>query len=800
MAITYLSGGRVQGNYVAGDTGTSQSYRMNGAVGDFVGTNITDGSLTWTAPTGDRGGYTSSYASDILTWDLGSALDDDDWVIRFELDFTTWNPNNSAYSMNGYAIWIADNATATNDTSCDWASIMGYLAQGSSFVNHIGNRMRTSAKPETGFSNGSADCTLTSISATTYYCEAKRNGTSLTLSMTTNSDYTTSASTNTISGDDATGLRYLKSCAFTEYRSNGDPTGSSAGTVKNLKICNGTGTFSNGAVTYTLADVIKTTDDKATLIDTSKLGTDGNWTTVTALTADTSTATPTNLDTASWDCNGGSSDTTKISLTNAQIFPKDSSFTFSTWIKPSSQQTACLIDDDGGTNSVIVFVQGGGTALEFTVKKDGSTSVGTEANYTFSSGSWYNIVCTFDKDTGTTKSYVNYSTTVQTATNSSVDTCATNTAWKMIGNGSETYGGLMLESAIWDKVLTDNERRDLYYGGSGGSGGSAGAGKKANTIASDNLICYWNGADVSAPITNGGASNKELPAGTRFEEVDTRKIYRRFVGGYDAGIGSDADWTTITDLAMNSTVSSPTGLGTNSLVFNGSTTLLKMDTSGRSSLFPVASDFSMSFWQSQTDQATNGTSQNQPYIMPTDGSGMRWEQAYNAGISGGRVMVDLSDGSNTCSTDANGVAAHGLVDDDWFLWIFTFDASNGTGTLYKGRYGTDSNVSQYRTSGTTSCTGAPDDSMYLMGTLSTESYGNPDEGRMNDICIWNKVLTSSEMHDMFNSGSNSAGGTAKKAPDVNKSAIRAYWDCQTATAPVKNLAAGTKWIEKGVAE
>ena len=278
MAITYLSGGRVQGNYVVGDTGTSQSYRMNGAVGDFVGTNITDGSLTWTAPTGDRGGYTSSYASDILTWDLGSALDDDDWVIRFELDFTTWNPNNSAYSMNGYAIWIADNATATNDTSCDWASIMGYLAQGSSFVNHIGNRMRTSAKPETGFSNGSADCTLTSISATTYYCEAKRNGTSLTLSMTTNSDYTTSADTNTISGDDATGLRYLKSCSFQEYRSGCDPNETVSGTVKNLKICNGTGTFSDGAVTYTLADKIKTIDDKTTLLNTRSTTTTNDWT------------------------------------------------------------------------------------------------------------------------------------------------------------------------------------------------------------------------------------------------------------------------------------------------------------------------------------------------------------------------------------------------------------------------------------------------------------------------------------------------------------------------------------------
>ena len=286
-------------------------------------------------------------------------------------------------------------------------------------------------------------------------------------------------------------------------------------------------------------------DDKATLLNSSAVGSDGNWTTVTALTADTSTATPTNLDTASWDCNGASGDTTKISLTGGQIFPKDSSFTFSTWIKPSSQQTACLIDDDGGTNSVVVFVQGGGTALEFTVKKDGSTSVGTEASYTFSSGSWYNIVCTFDKDTGTTKSYVNYSTTVQTATNSSVDTCATNTAWKMIGNGSETYGGLMLESAIWDKVLTDSERSSLY---------DSGDGAKANTIASDNLICYWNGADVSAPITNDGINKSNLPENTLFEETDTRKIYwlqdnawKPVYPDYETDFSTRTGWTAFAD-------------------------------------------------------------------------------------------------------------------------------------------------------------------------------------------------------------------------------------------------------------
>ena len=282
------------------------------------------------------------------------------------------------------------------------------------------------------------------------------------------------------------------------------------------------------STTGTVAATTTTQDDKATLVDSNMPASDANWTTVTALTADTSTATPTNLDTASWDCNGADGDTTKISLTGGQIFPKDSSFTFSTWIKPDSKQTFCILDDDGGTDSVVIFAAAGGDAVEYKVWKDASTHSGGEATFSggFAAGSWYNVVCTFDKDTGTTESYVNYSTNVNSDTEAGVTTVATNTSWKMIGNSSETYGGLMLESAIWNKVLTANERRDLYYGGSGGSGGSAGAGKKANTIASANLVCYWDGSDITAPITNQSTLVKtKIPENTLFEETDTYKTW-----------------------------------------------------------------------------------------------------------------------------------------------------------------------------------------------------------------------------------------------------------------------------------
>jgi len=297
----------------------------------------------------------------------------------------------------------------------------------------------------------------------------------------------------------------------------------------------------------------------------------------------------------------------------------------------------------------------------------------------------------------------------------------------------------------------------------------------------------------------GDAKPTNVQAGTRYEETDTRKFFRYKDEGYAAGIGSDANWTTVSNLTTNDAVTSPTGLGAKSWLFNGSSTALSMGAGG-TSLFPTTSDFSMSmWWWGESFAGATNSNHNAPVIVPASGSGLNWEIGYRGEISTARTRVELSDGSNSSSTDTGGYVAHGMVDDTWYLWIYTFDASNGTGKLYKGRYGTDSNVSLSSSSGTSSCAGANNNGAYKMGDNGAEDFGNPDTGRMNDICIWNKILSSSEMHDMFNSESGSAGGTAKKATDVNKSAIRVYWDCQTGTASISNLASEAGWVEKGTA-
>ena len=507
MAIKYLDSKRIRG--IAGTASPASDWTESGSKYTLTGNQI-DFALK------RDGSYHEAYAN--LGADASST-----WVLRMHINFTG-NSSGDGYAKESF--WGLSSTTGNWAASQDSAgATMTWAGTGGSGDNRF-TVIESDGSAIMDGSDGSRVTYANHVVTPTgeWWVELKRTASAtITLGVYTDATYGTLVSGTSVTSNTAfsgTGLRYLK-LALPNYANQGEIQNGTVDTIEfydNMTTASGTPTkFLSGAV-----------DEKATLVDSNIPASDANWTTVTALTADTSTATPTNLDTASWDCNGADGDTTKISLTGGQIFPKDSSFTFSTWIKPDSKQTFCILDDDGGTDSVVIFAAAGGDAVEYKVWKDASTHSGGEATFSggFAAGSWYNVVCTFDKDTGTTESYVNYSTNVNSDTEAGVTTVATNTSWKMIGNSSETYGGLMLESAIWNKVLTANERRDLYYGGSGGSGGSAGAGKKANTIASANLVCYWDGSDITAPITNQSTLVKtKIPENTLFDETDTYRTY-----------------------------------------------------------------------------------------------------------------------------------------------------------------------------------------------------------------------------------------------------------------------------------
>jgi len=226
----------------------------------------------------------------------------------------------------------------------------------------------------------------------------------------------------------------------------------------------------------------------------SGLGSDGNWTTVSNLTTDNAVTSPSGLGAKSWLSNGSS---TIISLSAGQIFPVNSDITFVTWIYSTSIETQNVITSDADYYFT-VYLAGGGAALEYIVKDGDGNNSGGEASFSFQADTWYMLACTFNATAGTTVSYVfdtsdDSKTTVKTTTNSSCNTVATHTAWKMMYNGTETFNGRILSPAIWNVILSSSELDDLFNSGDAAT---------PDTVQKDKIVCYWDSQTGSAPIVN----------------------------------------------------------------------------------------------------------------------------------------------------------------------------------------------------------------------------------------------------------------------------------------------------------
>jgi len=251
MAIKWLDAKRLQGTnaerLALTNTPTRQSYRINSE--EYV--TESSPKLNFTVPTGDIASETTGFAGDTLTFDLGSTLSDTEWVARVELTFTSMTENTNSSVMNGGSLWISDTADGNVEDAQDWCSFVGYQSQNS--TEFLGLNVRNNVAPESSFTNGSS--VLGSLSSTTYYVQLERDNDVSTMTVTTNSDYTTGTSTGTITQADVTGLRYLKITGFTEYRST-FTNGTVVGSFQNLKICDTVTTYDDDDVTYDLTTIL----------------------------------------------------------------------------------------------------------------------------------------------------------------------------------------------------------------------------------------------------------------------------------------------------------------------------------------------------------------------------------------------------------------------------------------------------------------------------------------------------------------------------------------------------------------
>ena len=153
--------------------------------------------------------------------------------------------------------------------------------------------------------------------------------------------------------------------------------------------------------------------------------------------------------------------------------------TLSLWYKPESQPATDtdnhLVSKSGdGSNQSYYLVHrdsGGTTNLRFRISANGSAITSKEINQTFSNGTIYHIVVSYDASAGTADCYVDGSS-IGTMTGFPTSIFDGNGAFSLGAdnfNGSPRrfVDGIVDEVGIWNRTTTSGEASELYNSGNG---------------------------------------------------------------------------------------------------------------------------------------------------------------------------------------------------------------------------------------------------------------------------------------------------------------------------------------------
>ena len=230
---------------------------------------------------------------------------------------------------------------------------------------------------------------------------------------------------------------------------------------------------------------------------------------------------------------------------------------------------------------------------------------------------------------------------------------------------------------------------------------------------------------------------------------------------YDSGLGSDGNWTTVSNLTTNDDVTSPSGLGAKSWLSNGSTTIISTDAG---QIFPVDSDLTFVTWIYSTSietQCVINSSANNLFVVFLAGGGANLE-------------FICKDGSGN---NSGGEAEFDFQADTWYMLAMTFDKTAGTTVSYVFDTSDDSKTTVKTTTNSNCNTVATNEDWKMMA-----GNGETFNGRVLSPAIWNVVLSSDDLDDLFATGDGATPDT------VQKDKIVCYWDSQTGSAPIENLA------------
>lgn len=230
---------------------------------------------------------------------------------------------------------------------------------------------------------------------------------------------------------------------------------------------------------------------------------------------------------------------------------------------------------------------------------------------------------------------------------------------------------------------------------------------------------------------------------------------------YESGLGDDADWTTVQYLFTNDDVASPSGLGDKSWLSNGSSTEISLTAA---QLIPTSSDFTIVTWVYPTTIKSQNVFNSASGALCT----IYFQQ------TGTRLEYIVKDGSGN---NAGAESDFNWQADTWYMIACTFNATTGQAIGYVFDTADDSKTKVVDNTNS-NCNSVAANTSWRMMKAGTDTFA----GRINSMACWNEILDSDELDELF------ATGDGVTFDNVEKTKIICYYDSQTGTAPIQNLA------------
>jgi len=409
-----------------------------------------------------------------------------------------------------------------------------------------------------------------------------------------------------------------------------------------------------------------------------------------------------------------SSNSDYIDVGNIPIAGASEDFAIAFWIKATASSGTEYIFKQGeeSTGRWIGCFSNDGTQLLNFVADDGSTAeIVGDAGSNIRDGTWHHIV--FQRSGSTLYTYLDGNATPDDTEAANANSCyeASNMDIGRRSSAANAYfNGDIADYGVWNRALTTDEISDLYAAGNGLPWQPLPF-SESSTLH-QNLTSYYNSDGQSFTdywgVNNGTVTNATFTSSGKLDNAFS----------YDG----TSDYV---DMGLNSSISIASGesRSVSAWVYYDSGTHSEADTiytlgwyesSGRSKFF----------------RCSVNTSRQLSFECEGEGQG-----------SGDRAVLTSSTTLNT---------------DEWTHVVFTYDGSTGTPKGYIN--GTEVSYSA-QTSGTANfvISGTNSNGRNYLGAISRERDGytiiQELQGDLDEVGVWNKVLSSDEVSELYNSNS-----------------------------------------------